>query len=64
MQTFPASFVLVIAVCVVQWAEFSLRDTGFYDPSVLHGKLHHLFKKQGGECEGGMEGGLANVTLE
>lgn len=51
---FPASFVLVIAVCVVHWAEFSLRDTGFYDPSVRHKQLHHLSKRRGGVCERGM----------
>lgn len=45
--TDAASFVLVIAVCVVHWAEFSLRDTGFYDPSVRHKQLHHLCKRRG-----------------
>lgn len=33
-----------------------LRDTGFYYPSVRPGQLHHLFKGEGGEGEGEMEG--------
>lgn len=46
-KRFTAGFVLVIAVCAVQWAEFSLRDTGFYYPSVLHGQLHHSLRGKG-----------------
>lgn len=51
VREFPASFVWVIAACAAHWAEFSLRDPGFYDAPVRHEQLRHLSQRRGGLCE-------------